>query len=872
MTSKFRASWIELAATLLIVAGTSRCGGGSSTPPPPPPAAITVSISPGSATVQSGGTQQLTATVKYDSSNAGVTWTITCSSMPCGTLSATSSLSGTPITYTLPITLPAANLGVTLTATSVADPTKSASAAITVPQIQGFSGVSEAHVDTVNGVTRLIINGKPAPPLIFMYQEDFSNNLQFLAPQVQDAAAAGVHLYSVSPNAWPWDNGGTAPLDFSATDQLLDNVIKVDPKAVLLLQIGVWPGPGWIPPVAPTAADQILYLDGATTDTYHVSMASDIYFNGLLTSLPHLIQHFETSSYADHLLGYRFCGGNSCEWFPVDMYTRGIDYSPVNTQAFQAWLLKKYGTDAALSAAWGMPVTIATAQVPLADSSRFPLHLLDGQSPPLPIEAFYSIPGEQNWIDFSAYTSDLFGQRILDIASLVRTQTAGKRLIGFYNGYSTELAASFNAHPHLAQLLASPNIDFICAPIGYITWPERLAGGSGQSQGLVDSVVTHGKLWFDENDLPTYLSNPGAPYATADLTQTVDVLQRDLASILVHRTATWWMDLLETGAFNDPGIWTPMSQYGIPLFNPLYANPQPYHADVALIVDPNSILYQKNDMDMVIAQRSLLRDLLPHAGASSGMYSLADFLDGTEPPSPVYIFGNTFYLTDSQISLIQSRLNAEGATAIWQYAPGFLGPNGADFSRVSTLTGIQVSQSDGYAYTSGTGVMAGYNWGFTNQNWLSPRLVVTDSSAEILGRYQSDNQISSARKKVGNFESIFMGDFALGDLLNFCWSCVPNPLPDSAVLRALLQTTGVHIWSTTGDVVFTDGNLLVIHAAAAGPDTISLPAGVSATPFGGGSASTGTLNLTFSRVGETQWFQLSPGPPGAKLRVQRRTK
>jgi hypothetical protein len=168
--------------------------------------------------------------------------------------------------------------------------------------------------------------------------------------------------------------------------------------------------------------------------------------------------------------------------------------------------------------------------------------------------------------------------------------------------------------------------------------------------------------------------------------------------------------------------------------------------------------------------------------------------------------------------------------------------------------------------------MAGYNWGFTNQNWLSPRLVVTDSSAEILGRYQSDNQISSARKKVGNFQSIFMGDFALGDLLNFCWSCVPNPLPDSVVLRALLQTTGVHIWSTTGDVVFTDGNLLVIHAAAAGPDTISLPAGVSATPFGGGSASTGTLNLTFSRVGETQWFQLSPGPRAAKSRVHRRTK
>jgi hypothetical protein len=847
-----------LLATLMLAimgAGNYGCGGGSSGTPPASP--IGVSVSPSASTVQAGATQNVIATVTNDESNRGVTWTVSCSSIPCGSVSPAFTPSGAPTSYAPPVALPAANLSVRLTATSVADSTKTATAAITVPQLPGFTGVSEAHVDTANGMARLIINGKPAPPLIFMYQEDFANNLQFLAPQVQDAANNGVHLYSVSPNAWPWDNGETSPLDFSATDQILDNVLKVDPEGVFLLQIAVWPGPGWVPPVPPTSADQILYLSGPTTDTYHISMASDIYFNGLLTSLPHLLQHFETTSYADHLLGYRFCGGNSCEWFPVDMYPSGIDYSPVNTQHFQSWLQTKYGTDAALSAAWGTPATIATAQVPLADSSKFPLHLLDGENPPPTIQSFYTTPAEQNWIDFSAYTSDLFAQRILNIASLTRTQTAGKRLIGFYNGYMTELASSFNAEPHLDQLLASPDVDFICGPIGYITTPERLSGGSGQPQGLVDSIVAHGKLWFDENDLPTFLSNPGAPNSTADLTQTVDVLQRDLASILVHRTATWWMDLMENGAFNNPAIWSPMSDYGVPLFNQLYANPQPYRADVALIVDRTSILYQKNDMDVTIAQRALLRDILPHAGASSGMYDLDDFLDGTEPPSKVYIFANAFFLTDAQISQIQARLNAEGATAIWQYAPAFLGPNGADASRASALTGITVSQLDGYGYTSGSGPMAGYNWGFTNQNVLSPRLVVTDPNATALGHYQSDNQVSSASKKVGNFESIFMGDFALGDFLNFCWSCTPNPLPSSAALRGLLQTTGVHIWSTTGDVVFTDGSLLVIHAAAAGPDTISLPAGVTATPLGGGPSSTGTLNINFSRVGQTLWFRLS---------------
>jgi hypothetical protein len=374
----------------------------------------------------------------------------------------------------------------------------------------------------------------------------------------------------------------------------------------------------------------------------------------------------------------------------------------------------------------------------------------------------------------------------------------------------------------------------------------------------IETVVAHGKLWFSEEDLETYLAAasmfppvPGSYPPTSDLTQTVDVLQRDLAADLIHRAGTWWMDLSENGAFNDPAMWSPMSDYGVPLYTQLYANPQPYRPDVALIIDRTSIMFQKNDADVTNGQRGLLRIELARSGVVYGVYTLDDFLDGTLPPCKVYIFANTNYLTDPQIAQIQSRLNTEGATAIWQYAPGFLGPNGADVTRVSKLVGIQVIQSDGLGWTDGDGLMAGYTWGYSHVNVLSPRLVVTDASAEVLGHYRSDNQVSSARKKVGNFESVFIGEFGMSriDVGNVDWG------PDA--LRAILQTTGVHIWSTAGDTVQTDGNLLVIHAAAAGTRSISLPAGVTATPLGGGASSTGTLNVTFSRVGQTLWFQLS---------------
>ena len=105
-----------------------------------PPAAvalmapISLSLSPTVSTLLTNQSQGFTATVLNDSQNKGVSWALSgagCTGNACGTLSATSSASGAAITYTAPSQVPS-SAAVNLIATSVADPTKSSAAAITV--------------------------------------------------------------------------------------------------------------------------------------------------------------------------------------------------------------------------------------------------------------------------------------------------------------------------------------------------------------------------------------------------------------------------------------------------------------------------------------------------------------------------------------------------------------------------------------------------------------------------------------------------------------------------------------------------------------------------------------------------------------------
>ena len=103
------------------------CGSGSAgTAPPPPPPAIAVTISPTATSVLLGNSETFSATVT-NATNPSVTWSV--NGVPGGSTSlGTITSAGL---YTAPSDLPSA-VGVQITATSVADPTKSATVQLTI--------------------------------------------------------------------------------------------------------------------------------------------------------------------------------------------------------------------------------------------------------------------------------------------------------------------------------------------------------------------------------------------------------------------------------------------------------------------------------------------------------------------------------------------------------------------------------------------------------------------------------------------------------------------------------------------------------------------------------------------------------------------
>jgi beta-galactosidase len=637
--------------------------------------------------------------------------------------------------------------------------------------------------------------------LYFFQNVADTQNLFTFEPQYKLALQAGVDHFTFEVDCFPWDFTPQKP-DWSASDAAFSLYAKESRTALLAPRIHLTPSPR----STPDFLSRIVWQDGPSD---LMSWADPKVEKAASDAVASFVEHYEHSRFGSQIWAYHLAARQTGEWISDEFITHGPDRSEADEMAFREWLKNKYRTDEGLQMGWHNPgISLEKAAIPPDTEHRFPMRMTPDDQV---VEAFYKLPEEQPWVDFSEFSSDLTAGCIKDLAKRVKKSCSYKKAVIVFYGYVFNLPGSISGHLKAAEVLKDPDIDFMAAPISYSPFAQRMAGGVGAPMSAVDSLALHGKTWINEDDLATHAQDKNAivpdwyaverdptiqPKQTADLAETQGVLKRNLAFAAFHHAATWWMDLFGGGWFSDPKIWNIWQNSFGQSLRKLRTESTPYLPQVAIIVDEHSRLYEKMTLSGFYGMYSDLCNAFNGCGTTVGFYYLEDYLSGKVPPARCTVFVNLWSLDSGKCKLLHSQILQRKGVDIWQYAPGFLDPEKGGTASVEALTGFKVKSGVGRLGSSGFGPLSGLSFGGTNL--IDPRIIIDDPGAAPLAHYDSDGAVSAAFKQHIGIPQILIAD------------CGWSPL----LVSTLLKIAGIPMISPAPAVVQANQNGIFIYATS----------------------------------------------------------
>lgn len=692
-----------------------------------------------------------------------------------------------------------------------------------------------AEVKDHLGSPALFINGEPCVPLMFWGNADPSHPEDSLfAQQARLAARVGIHLHSFSL-PMPWPRPGEQP-DFTSVDATLQSVLTADPKALMLPRFGVSP-PDWWYEQHP--GDEMTYSDGKPSpDGRAASMASETYRREGVQHLRALVRHCE-EKFGESMLGYHPCGQHTGEWF----YMRSWEnvhhgFEEAFRKGFAEWALGKYQTTGKLSEAWSQPgLDNSGVRVPTAAERDSASH------------GYFRDPVTERFlIDFQEYQQLAMVDPLLQFAKAIKEETARKKLAVFFYGYTFEISGipkgpQNSGHMALAKMLESPDVDIVCSPISY---GDRALGGTGAFMAPVDSVRAAGKLWLNEDDTRTYLSQEGDPYGrVATLQGSEWVHQRNFGQIFPRRMACWYMDLMNEGWLNSEDLWKNIgeihSAYQEGLNTPARWNPE-----VAVVIDEKSFFSLAEGWEVTRLLCANFRPDLYRMGTPFRIHLLSDVMKNHLELPKVTLFIGCFRLSPEEREKVSAA--TMGKTQVWFYGSGYLDDAGATVNNMQEVTGFAITsqKADGpgvVSFEKGTPLTQGLEetkYGLDIP--LKPRFAVVQGDGITPLAYFEDGSIASAVREDNGARRYYIG--SLG--------CPPK------MLRNILREAGVWVWMDSDDVVLPSDRFLSITATTEGEKVLTPPEGKKLIPLSGGAPLLpvdGKVNLSM-KMGETCQFQV----------------
>lgn len=216
--------------------------------------------------------------------------------------------------------------------------------------IKSADNACECVIKTINGMPRLVIDGKTVAPVLFFGNTDI--NCAMVTKQVKMAAENGIHLHSVIYNLHFTPDKPACCLsdefsgdEYGDLDRCLDAVISGDPDARIFLRVKV--GAYFKEAPEEWKDELITFADGsvypAGSDLCLVSTSSDRWADEVCRKLRAITEYMRSDErYAAHLACVHL---ENCEWFEYGFRENGSDVSRPANLKFARWQLEKYGAD-----------------------------------------------------------------------------------------------------------------------------------------------------------------------------------------------------------------------------------------------------------------------------------------------------------------------------------------------------------------------------------------------------------------------------------------------------------------------------------------------------------------------------------------------
>jgi hypothetical protein len=707
-------------------------------------------------------------------------------------------------------------------------------------EIERFSKITEntnlpdVKIKSNGDTPALYINGKIIPQVAL-------TNFDIGYRSMHEYSKTGIKIFRVAALG----NAITVPEKSDALfntfteklDQDIDRILRYVPDAYII-----------VCPLLRTDAEWIkrypdeMYLAGDGTQGTSLHSAASMQWRKDASELTtRLIKYIESQTWGSHVIAYSFMGGGGGEFHQYGKKAGLVnrdkafsgDHSPAALKSFRKWLKKKYANDLVkLQKAWNnCSVNFATAKVTSKELIAAPK------------EGFFFDPKTKtNIIDYWDWYSETNADLVLTLCKAGRSASSGTPLLGGFYGYWFHACNQYpagsveSAHGGFNLLADAPEVDFISLPYNYF---NRYAGTSFFLGMMYSSLLARNKLSFNEFDNRTWVAANDFSYGQSSVYNTIQIQRRDIGMALCDGIGWWWLDF-SSGTkgqrsipwYDYPEVISDMAK-AENLYKESLQKPFKNRSEIAVFFDFKSS-YTMDIYSSIPNYNSVYNSIIqavPRIGAPSDFYNLDDIkLPLVQERYKMYIFVNAWRLSEEKRRIITDKLQRNGKTLVWLWAPGYVTENKLSLDAMNEITGLNFTKYKQWEKAEikllpNTSLTKGIKPGlkmemqdwhisyFSNRDFyekrLSPVFAVKDKDAEVCGNYTFNNKPAFVYKKFKEWNSVYWG----------------LPYIDKKLLRNIAKSAGVHIyWDDTVASFQAGGEFICLHAENKGTkSSLKLP-------------------------------------------------